>query len=46
MTFLARSQSFQASCLHPENHGEGEEMGRAMSIDAAIALVIFLLLVK
>src|SRR3984893_12062088 len=25
-------------CLHPENHGEGEEMGRAMSIDVAILL--------
>src|SRR5260370_27924210 len=33
---LPRSQPFQASCLHPENHGEGEEMGRAMSIDVAI----------
>ena len=28
----------QASCLHPENHGEGEEMGPAMSIDVAILL--------
>jgi hypothetical protein len=33
---IKRSQSFQASCLHPENRGEGEEMGRAMSIDVAI----------
>jgi hypothetical protein len=37
--YLCRdSQRFQASCLHPENHGEGEEMDWAMSIDVAILL--------
>jgi hypothetical protein len=28
---LPRSQHFQASCVHPEDHGEGEEMGRAIA---------------
>jgi len=37
---LPRYQPFQASCLHPENYGEGEEMGRAMSIDVAISFIV------
>jgi hypothetical protein len=39
---LPRSQLFQASCLHPENHGEGEEMGRAIASLLRFALSIFL----
>jgi len=35
---LSRSQPFQASCLHPENDGKGEEMGRAIAFLLRFAL--------
>jgi hypothetical protein len=29
---LSRSESFNASCLHPENHGKGERLGHALKL--------------
>ena len=38
---ISRSQHFKESCLHPENDGEGQEMGRAISIGASSPLSFF-----
>jgi hypothetical protein len=37
---IPRSQPFQKSCLHPENYGEGQEMGLAISISASSPVVV------
>jgi hypothetical protein len=40
MWAVPRPQPNKTSCLHPKDDGEGEEMGRTMSIGAAFALVV------
>jgi hypothetical protein len=38
--YLSRDPSTSKSCLHPENYGQGQEMGRAISIGASNPVVV------